>query len=222
MIQVAGIALRHQMATAIRATAKAQTAIQATLSLVFPEAADGAVPPVCASLGAIQLSSLDRSVVFCQRSSGSFARHFLTTRSSTRMYFSASVPFPANDIAFSPNGRTLAVIAYQESARKNAIWIYEVGSQGARILSDTEGASYPFWSPDGKMMAAPVTVGANFDVRNRVALFQTTPRLPVSFNDQIAYDVRSDGQRFLILTQVKQADTAPLSVVLHWAAMLDK
>src|SRR2546430_15560058 len=39
------------------------------------------------------------------------------------MYFSASMPFPTHDIAFSPNRRTLAVIAYQESVRKNAIWI---------------------------------------------------------------------------------------------------
>ncbi len=69
------------------------------------------------------------------------------------MYFSASLPFAAHDIAFSPNRRTLAVIAYQESARKNAIWIYEVGSQSARILSDTEGAGYPFWSPDGRTLA---------------------------------------------------------------------
>jgi Tol biopolymer transport system component len=69
------------------------------------------------------------------------------------MYFSASMPFPAHDIAFSPNRRTLAVIAYQESARKNALWIYDVGSQGARVLSDTEGASYPFWSPDGRTLA---------------------------------------------------------------------
>jgi serine/threonine protein kinase/Tol biopolymer transport system component len=69
------------------------------------------------------------------------------------MYFSASLPFPAHDMAFSPNRRTLAVVGYQESARKNAIWIYEVGSQGARILSDTEGASYPFWSPDGRTLA---------------------------------------------------------------------
>ena len=60
---------------------------------------------------------------------------------------------PAHDIAFSPNRRTLAMITNQESARKNAVWIYEVGSQSARILSDSEGASYPFWSPDGKTLA---------------------------------------------------------------------
>jgi hypothetical protein len=44
----------------------------------------------------------------------------------------------------------------------------------------------------------------------------------VSFNDQIAYDVRPDGQRFLILTQVEQAEATPMSVVLNWPAKLNK
>jgi Tol biopolymer transport system component len=69
------------------------------------------------------------------------------------MYFSAPLPFPARDIALSPNGHTVAVVAYKESARKNAIWVYELGSQGARNLGDTEGATYPFWSGDGKSLA---------------------------------------------------------------------
>jgi eukaryotic-like serine/threonine-protein kinase len=69
------------------------------------------------------------------------------------MYFSASLPFPAHDLAMAPNGHTLAVVAYRESARKNVLWIYELGSQGARNLADTEGATYPFWSPDGRSLA---------------------------------------------------------------------
>jgi len=68
-------------------------------------------------------------------------------------YFFAPLPFSAHDLALAPNGRTLAVVAYQETSGKNVIWIYEVGSQGGRILSDTEGATYPFWSPDGKTLA---------------------------------------------------------------------
>jgi eukaryotic-like serine/threonine-protein kinase len=68
-------------------------------------------------------------------------------------YFSAPLAFSAHDMALAPNGHTLAVVAYQESARKNAIWIYEVGSQSARILNDTQGATYPFWSPDGRTLA---------------------------------------------------------------------
>jgi len=68
-------------------------------------------------------------------------------------YFYAPLPFSAHDLALAPNGHTLAVVAYQEAVRKNVIWIYEVGSQAGRILSNTEGATYPFWSPDGKTLA---------------------------------------------------------------------
>jgi eukaryotic-like serine/threonine-protein kinase len=73
------------------------------------------------------------------------------------MHFYASMPFPARDVVLSPNGRTVAVIAYEESGReivgaRNGIWIYELGSQGGRNLDDTEGASYPFWSPDGRSL----------------------------------------------------------------------
>jgi hypothetical protein len=67
-----------------------------------------------------------------------------------------------------------------------------------------------------------VTTGVNFDVGRPVELFQTTPRQPMSFNDQVVYDVGSDGQRFLVLTQMKQAEGVPLSVVLNWPAKLNK
>jgi eukaryotic-like serine/threonine-protein kinase len=69
------------------------------------------------------------------------------------MYFPAPLPFPAKDIAVAPNGHTIALVAYQESARRNVLWIYELGSHGARSLADTEGASYPFWSSDGRSLA---------------------------------------------------------------------
>jgi serine/threonine protein kinase len=65
-------------------------------------------------------------------------------------YYSAPLSLTARDIALAPNGRTAAIVAYLESARKHVIWIYEVGSQGARNLPETEGADFPFWSPDGR------------------------------------------------------------------------
>jgi len=85
-----------------------------------------------------------------------------------------------------------------------------------------DGKELFYLSSDAKMMAASVTIGSNFDVGRRVELFQTNPRQAVSFNDQVAYDVRPDGQRFLILTQTKQAESAPMSVVLNWPAKLNK
>ena len=72
------------------------------------------------------------------------------------------------------------------------------------------------------MMAASVTLGTNFDARAPVALFQATPRQPVSITDLFDYDVTRDGQRFLINTQVKQGESAPMSIVLNWTARLNK
>ena len=65
-------------------------------------------------------------------------------------YFFAPLPLTARDIAFAPDGRSAAIVGYSETARRNVIWIYELGSQGGRSLVNTEGADYPFWSPDGK------------------------------------------------------------------------
>src|SRR5580700_5433754 len=73
--------------------------------------------------------------------------------SEPALQFYAQLPFPARDIAMAPNGHTVAVVAYLESARKNAIEIYELGSAGAKSLAGTEGANYPFWSPDGRSLA---------------------------------------------------------------------
>ncbi len=69
------------------------------------------------------------------------------------MHFSAPFSFAAQDIAVAPNGHTIAVVGYRESARKSVIWLYEVGSPDVRGLPDTEGATFPFWSADGKYLA---------------------------------------------------------------------
>jgi len=68
------------------------------------------------------------------------------------MYFSAVFPFSARNMAIAPNGHTVAVVAYQEAARQNVIWLYELGAREAKSLGDTEGANFPFWSPDGKSL----------------------------------------------------------------------
>jgi Tol biopolymer transport system component len=68
------------------------------------------------------------------------------------MYFHAPVPFPANDLALSPDGRVLAIVAYSARANNDVLWTYEVGGRRTDSLDRTEGASYPFWSPDGKFI----------------------------------------------------------------------
>jgi eukaryotic-like serine/threonine-protein kinase len=75
-----------------------------------------------------------------------------TGKRPSAMYFHSPVPFAANDIALSPDGRTLAMIAYSAPASNYALWTYEVGSRRTSSLEGTQGASYPFWSPDGRFI----------------------------------------------------------------------
>lgn len=73
-----------------------------------------------------------------------------THQTSPAMHFYSPVPFPANDVALSPNGRILAMVAYSDQANKYVIWTHEVGGRRMNSLPGTEGASHPFWSPDGR------------------------------------------------------------------------
>jgi eukaryotic-like serine/threonine-protein kinase len=68
------------------------------------------------------------------------------------MYFHTSVPFAANDLALSPDGRMLAMVAYSAQASNNVLWTYEVGGHRTNSLDRTQGATYPFWSPDGRFI----------------------------------------------------------------------
>jgi eukaryotic-like serine/threonine-protein kinase len=51
-------------------------------------------------------------------------------------------------IAVSPDGATVAFVATVD--RKDALWLRPLNSPTARQLPGTDGAHYPFWSPDNK------------------------------------------------------------------------
>ena len=67
-------------------------------------------------------------------------------------YFSAPLPFAARSVAIAPNGHTVAMVGHRETERNNSIWIYEPGAQEATSLANTDGATFPFWSPDGQWL----------------------------------------------------------------------
>ncbi len=54
-------------------------------------------------------------------------------------------------LALSPDGRTAAYVA--SGAGKSGLWLRPLDSATARLIAGTEGAAYPFWSPDGKSVA---------------------------------------------------------------------
>src|SRR5262249_48374870 len=54
----------------------------------------------------------------------------------------------AFSFALSPNGRQLAFVATAGGTTRLCVRSFDAGN--ARVLVGTEGASYPFWSPDGR------------------------------------------------------------------------
>ena len=57
-----------------------------------------------------------------------------------------------NFMALSPDGLTLAFTA-RDTSGKSLLWVRPLGSFDAKELPDTDGAAYPFWSPDSHFVA---------------------------------------------------------------------
>lgn len=55
-------------------------------------------------------------------------------------------------IAVSPNGRMVAFTA-QDTSGKSQLWVRPLDSIDPRLVQETEGAAYPFWSPDSQSIA---------------------------------------------------------------------
>jgi Tol biopolymer transport system component len=55
---------------------------------------------------------------------------------------------PVDSFAISPDGRTLAFTAVRHG--KQLLWVRPLGDLESRPLAGTDGAAYPFWSPDSR------------------------------------------------------------------------
>jgi Tol biopolymer transport system component/tRNA A-37 threonylcarbamoyl transferase component Bud32 len=64
------------------------------------------------------------------------------------MHFAIPVIGEVSQLALSSDGRLLAFVAPDETTGKNILSVQAIGQPQATPLAGTEGASYPFWSPD--------------------------------------------------------------------------
>jgi eukaryotic-like serine/threonine-protein kinase len=87
-----------------------------------------------------------------------------------RMQFALPVPGEVSQIALSPDGQMLAFISPNDSTGVPGLFVQRVGDPTATELAGTEGASYPFWSPDNgyvgffakaKLMKIPALGGSS-------------------------------------------------------------
>ncbi len=74
-------------------------------------------------------------------------RAYIPAPERTRLYLLSSHPGPAS---ISPDGKRIVFAAMETDARKQVLWVRELDASLAHPLAGTEGAAYPFWSPDGQ------------------------------------------------------------------------
>ncbi len=132
-------------------------------------------------------------------------------------------PFNESVPKFSPDGRWLAYVS-DESGRYE-IYVQPYPGPGGKLQISTEGGTEPVWNRSrrelfyrngGKMMAVDIATQPNFAAGKPRMLFEG--KYQPSPGTAPNYDVSPDGQRFLMLKPVEQAQSAPtqINVVLNW------
>jgi Tol biopolymer transport system component len=132
--------------------------------------------------------------------------------------------------SFSPDEKWVAYTSNESG--KWEVYVTSFPAARGKWQVSSGGGEQPRWRGDGKevfylssdnkMMAAPVSEGANFDAGAPVTLFQANPRDAAATSEQAFYDVSRDGQRFLINTEPKQAGIEPMSILLNWTSKVIK
>ncbi|MGH9713476.1 MAG: protein kinase domain-containing protein [Candidatus Acidiferrales bacterium] len=108
-----------------------------------------------------------------------------------RMQFAIPVPGEVSHMALSNDGSVITFVAPEENSGVSMLYIQRIGAPNATLLPGTEGASFPFWSPD----AAYVGFFAN-DKLKKIAVAGGTPQVLAN-----AYEARggSWGSRGVIV-----------------------
>ena len=97
-----------------------------------------------------------------------FALFFKSPASADRLEFTIPIQEDSSHLAISPDGRMFAFISRDPLSGVTMLRIQRIGSTSISTLSGTEGASYPFWSPDdayvgffadGKLKKIPASGG---------------------------------------------------------------
>jgi eukaryotic-like serine/threonine-protein kinase len=72
---------------------------------------------------------------------------------TVRLEFAIPLQQETGHLAISPDGRMLAFVSPDQTTGANMISVMRVGASGPTVLAGTEGATYPFWSPDDAYVA---------------------------------------------------------------------
>jgi Tol biopolymer transport system component len=127
----------------------------------------------------------------------------------------------------SPDGRFLAYSS-NESGRYE-VYVQPFPTTGGKWQISSGGGGLPIWRPDGKelfflveggkLMSVEIKTEGGFQTGVPRQLFQAN----IKYRGQgVPYDVRADGQAFLVNLYSERNSVAPLTIVLNWTATLNQ
>jgi len=73
--------------------------------------------------------------------------------SFNRAEFAISVPGEVSHVSLSSDGKWLAFVSPGDNDGRPMVFVQRIGAGSARAVPGSEGASYPFWSPDDQYVA---------------------------------------------------------------------
>ncbi|HXV64249.1 MAG TPA: protein kinase, partial [Vicinamibacteria bacterium] len=128
--------------------------------------------------------------------------------------------------ALSPDGRTLAYVS--DESGEFEVYLQRFPERGNKTQVSVEGGLYPRWSGAGDeiffvtgntLMVAKVETRDGLRVGAPTALFDGDDLdavLHTGVNLRTTYDVARDGQRFVVVQDIKGETSAPIVVVENW------
>jgi len=135
------------------------------------DSAGAPVSPPASGKGTAELRrALPWAAIAGMALAGVFAGYLLIRQSgsSERMQFAIPVPAEVSNLALSADGKMLALAALDGASGQEMLYFQRIGAAISTRLAGTEGASYPFWSPDdadigyfanGQLQRIPITGG---------------------------------------------------------------
>jgi Tol biopolymer transport system component len=131
--------------------------------------------------------------------------------------------------AASPDGRWMAYVTTETGVSQVVVQPFPNPAAGKWQVS-MNGGAYPKWRRDGRelyyvaangdLVGVSVTPGATFGVGVSTVLFRTNFGFTSQPLTGAPYDVRADGQRFLLAVSPDDPNATPIRTVVNWPALM--
>jgi eukaryotic-like serine/threonine-protein kinase len=136
--------------------------------------------------------------------------------------------FNEQQAQFSPDGKWIAYTS--DISGKPEVYVQTFPASGGAVRVSTNGGAQPQWRRDGlelfyvatdrKLMAVEVKLGATFEAKTPQPLFPVRVLTVTEFRNH--YAATGDGQRFLVNSLIEETGVNPITVVINWAAGLQR